>query len=70
MIAASSLLSAESSDADAGAVLVEALGDPALRVREAAMELFESLGDGGAAILEGLKKRDGLEGGPGIAESS
>ena len=70
LIAASSLLSAESNDADAGAVLVEALGDPALRVREAALDLFESLGNEGAAILEGLKERGGMKGGPGTAESS
>jgi HEAT repeat protein len=64
LIAASSLLSAESTDADAGAVLVEALGDPALRVREAALDLFESLGDEGAAILEGVKERVGIKGDP------
>jgi HEAT repeat protein len=70
LIAASSLLSEESSDTAAGAVLVDALGDPALRVRDAAMDLFESLGNGGTAILEGLRKRDGPEGGPVIAGSA
>jgi HEAT repeat protein len=70
LIAASSLLSEESSDTTAGAVLVDALGDSALRVREAAMDLFESLGNGGAAILEGLQKRGGPEDEPGIAVSS
>jgi HEAT repeat protein len=70
LIDASSLLSEESSDTTAGAVLVDALGDSALRVREAAMDLFESLGNGGAAILEGLQKRGGPEDEPGIAVSS
>ena len=62
LIAASSLLFAEPGHAKAGAVLMEALGDPALRVREAALELLESLGTGGAALLEGLKLRDGPDG--------
>ena len=48
LIAAGSLLSADASNAVAGAVLMEALGDPALRVREAALELVESLGASGA----------------------
>ncbi|MFI5454820.1 MAG: HEAT repeat domain-containing protein [Isosphaerales bacterium] len=62
LIAASSLLFAEPGHSKAGAVLMEALGDPALRVREAALALLESLGTGGAALLEGLKKRDGPDG--------
>ena len=41
--------------------MVEALGDPVLRVRKATLELVESLGPGGAAFLEALKDRDGLE---------
>ena len=49
---------------------MEALGDPALRVREAALELVESLGTGRHGFLEGLKQRDGMKGGPGTAESS
>ena len=60
LIAAGSLLSAGPGNARAGAVLVEALGDPAPRVRKAALELVESLGRG-AAFLEVLKKRAGLE---------
>jgi hypothetical protein len=62
LIAASFLLAAGLGNAEADAVLVEALGDPALRVRKAALELVESLGTSGAAFLEGLKQRDGLEG--------
>ena len=48
LIAASSLLSAESSNPSAGAVLREALEDPAPRVRAAAHDLLESLGASGA----------------------
>jgi HEAT repeat protein len=61
LIAAGSLLLAEPGNAAAGAVLAEALGDPAPRVRKAALELVESLGTAGAAFLDRLKQRDGLE---------
>ena len=61
LIAASCLLPADPGNAEAGAVLMEALGHPALRVRKAALELVESLAAGGAAFLGGLNKRDGLE---------
>jgi HEAT repeat protein len=54
LIAASSLLSAESSNSSAGAVLMDALEDPALRMRAAAHELVESLGAAGAAHVLGL----------------
>ena len=40
LIAASFLLSQESSDTTAGVVLLDALGNPALRVRATAMEVF------------------------------
>ena len=52
LIAASFLLSAESNNAKAGAVLVEALGDPALRVRKAANGSCSR-----HSILEGLRTR-------------
>ena len=58
LIAASSLLSAESSNPSAGAVLLEALEDPAPRVRGAAHELLESLGESGAALVQGLTNGD------------
>ena len=61
LIAASCLLPADPGNVEAGAVLMEALGHPALRIRKAALELVESLGAGGVAFLGGLKKRDGLE---------
>ena len=41
LIAAGSLLSAEPGNPIAGAVLKEGLGDPALRVREAAREILD-----------------------------
>jgi HEAT repeat protein len=58
LIAASSLLSAESSNPSAGAVLREALEDPALRVRAAAHDLLESLGSSGAAQATGAPSRN------------
>ncbi len=61
LIAASFLLTVDPGDAKAGAVLLEALSDPSLRIRKAALDLVEALGTGGAAFLEGLKMRDGLE---------
>jgi HEAT repeat protein len=61
LIAASFLLFAEPGHTKASAVLVEALGDPAPRIREAALELVESLGTGGEAFLEAVTQRDGLE---------
>jgi HEAT repeat protein len=64
LVAASYLLSTESNDAKAGAVLVDALADPVPRVREEALDLFESLGTRGAAILEELQKFDGSNGDP------
>jgi len=60
LIAAGSLLAAESGNTSAGVVLLEALEDPAPRVREAAMELLGSLGATGAALVDGLRERDGL----------
>jgi HEAT repeat protein len=64
LVAASYLLSTESNDAKAGAVLVDALADPVPRVREEALDLFGSLGTRGAAILEELQKFDGSNGDP------
>ena len=69
LIAASSVLSVEPGNSRAGAVLVEALADPALRVRKAALELVESLGTGGAAFLEALRQRDGLEEEPDLRDA-
>ena len=68
LIAAGSLLAAESGNTSAGVVLLEALEDPALRVREAALELLGSLGARGAALVEGLRERDGPPEEPGWRE--
>ena len=62
LTAASSLLSREANDANAGAVLVEALAHPASPVRDNALDVFDSLGtDGGPLILEALQKSDAAE---------
>ena len=58
LIAAGSLLSTESSNSSASAVVVEAMEDPAPRVRAAALEVVESLGVSGAAHVLGLKNGD------------
>jgi HEAT repeat protein len=62
LIAAGTLLSAEPDNAQACAVVVEALGDPVLRVRTASLKLVESLGPGGSGFLDALKDREGMEG--------
>jgi len=69
LIAAGSLLAAESGNTDAGVVLLEALEDPVLRVREAAMELLESLGATGKALVEGSRNRDRPPGEPARCEA-
>jgi HEAT repeat protein len=69
LIAAGRLLPADPAHASAGAVLVEALADPALRVRKAALELVESLGTGGAGFLEALQQRNGLEEDPDLRKA-
>lgn len=61
LIAASSLLAAEPGNVQAAVVVAEALGDPAARVRKAALELVDTLGTAGTVFLEDLKKREGLE---------
>lgn len=61
LIAASALLAADPGDARAGAVVAEALNDPAMRVRKAGLSLVESLGAGGASFLEVLRGRGGVE---------
>jgi HEAT repeat protein len=62
LIAASVLLAAGPGHAEAGGVLVAALGHPALPIRKGALELVESLGPDGAAFLEDLQERRVLEG--------
>jgi HEAT repeat protein len=62
LIAASSLLAADPADAQAGAMLAEALASSTPRIRTAAVELIETLCAGGAAFLTEPKERDGLEG--------
>jgi HEAT repeat protein len=69
LIAAGSVLSEEPASGEAGAVLVEALGDPALRVRKAALELVESLGKGALGYLDVLKAREALEAEPTLRET-
>ncbi|AMV37907.1 HEAT repeat domain-containing protein [Planctomyces sp. SH-PL62] len=61
LTAAGALLAVEAGDSHAGAVLMEALADPTPRVREAAFDVFESLGDQGALVLEAVQKGEPTE---------
>jgi HEAT repeat protein len=61
LIAASSLLSVNPAHAVAGVVVRETLSDPTLRLRQAALALVQSLGAGGAAFIDTLRLRAGLE---------
>jgi HEAT repeat protein len=51
-----SLLGREAADPAAGAVLLDAMADPSPRVREEALQIFESLGDEGAAVVEAVRQ--------------
>ena len=68
-IAASVLLPFDPGHARAGAVLVEALSDPTVRLRRAALALVKSLDAGGAAFLDSLRLRAGLEEEPELREA-
>jgi HEAT repeat protein len=61
LIAAGSLLAADPGNGRAVAVVVEALADPALRLRKAALELVESLGENGKAFADAARQRKDLE---------
>jgi HEAT repeat protein len=68
-IAASALLPLNPSHARAGAVLVEALGDPTVRLRQAALALARSLGARGGAFGEALRLRAEQEEEPELREA-
>jgi HEAT repeat protein len=57
LVAASSLLGADADNARASSVVIEALSNPAPRVRKAGLELLESLGTGGAQFSEAMSLR-------------
>jgi HEAT repeat protein len=61
LVAAGVLLTADASNVEASAALVDALADPTPRVRKAALELIDSLGSEGAAFVENLQQRSGCE---------
>jgi HEAT repeat protein len=68
-IAASALLPSNPGHTRAGAVLVEALNDATLRLRQAALGLAQSLGAGGVVYLDALRLRAGLEEDPELQEA-
>ncbi len=61
LLAAGSLLAADPGNSKAAAVVVEALGDPALRLRKAALQLVDSFGENGRAFAEAVRQRQDLE---------
>jgi len=61
LIAAGFLLGAGQDDPTSIGVLMEALSDPAIRVRKSALELIETLGERATEFLEALKRRGDLE---------
>jgi len=60
LAAAGALLSVDPDDAQAAAVLLDALADPAARVRETALEVFESLGEAAARALDAVLREQGV----------
>lgn len=54
--AARALLHHEAGHASAGSVLIDAMADASPRVREEALDIFESLGDEGGAVLEAVRE--------------
>ena len=70
LIAAGRVLAGDSAHEAARAVLLEALEDPALRVRKSALELAESLGSAAAPFHEALTKRADAEADPELKETA
>ena len=60
LIAASAILATEPANVVAGAVLVNSLNDPVILVREGALVLLDSLGEGGSTLIEATKATNEL----------
>ena len=70
LIAARSVLSQDAADAGAVAVVKAGLTDPVLKVRQAALDLIESLDSGATAWRDALKERSVLEEDPKLREEA
>ena len=70
LIAARSLLAQDAADAGAVAVVRAGLTDPVLKVRQAALDLIESLDSGAAAWHDALKERSAQEEDPKLQETA
>jgi HEAT repeat protein len=68
LLAAGTLLEANPANAEAVLVLVGLLDDSSPRIREAAVELIDSLGAGGLAFIEELRRRQTEELGPELSD--
>jgi HEAT repeat protein len=69
LIAASWLLSVNATHAQASAVVRESLGNPTVRLRQAALALLKSLGPGAATFLDIIRSRTTLEEEPELREA-
>jgi HEAT repeat protein len=57
LVAAGAVLSADPADPAAATAVAAALSDPALRLRRLGLDVVASLGDGGVAYLDALRRR-------------
>jgi HEAT repeat protein len=69
LIAARALLTADAGHEGARAVVLEALGDPVLKMRKAALELVEALGENADVFASALRERVGWEEDPTAAQT-
>jgi HEAT repeat protein len=69
LIAARALLARDAGHEGARGVVLEALGDPVLKMRRAALELVESLGENAGAFADALHERAGREEDPAAAQT-
>ncbi|WP_165250401.1 HEAT repeat domain-containing protein [Paludisphaera soli] len=60
LAAAGAILSVDPDDHQAAAVLLDALADPTTRVRETALEVFESLGEEASKALDAVLREQGV----------
>jgi HEAT repeat protein len=68
LIATGWILDADPSNTEATVVLINALADPAARVRKAALELIATLGPRGAVFLDAVRQRTAVEVEPAVSD--
>jgi HEAT repeat protein len=70
LIAAGFILLADAANTTASAVVAEALSDPTVRLRKAALALIESLGPGAVSFLDTLRQHVDLEEEPEVRDAT